>query len=204
VDVHEGAAHLDEKPYEDLFASAIVVDLEGAPVRILRPEDHLRILVVHFLHHGAWRPAGLCDIALMIENVDSKFDWDRCLTGDRKRARWITCTIELANHLLGANIDKVPSEIRHEAMPRWLEPAVLKEWENPVSIEHVVPPPLAERLQHPLETVKAIRGRWPPNPIQATVVLNGPFNDWPRIIFQTGNYLSRSVTFFTKFVNGKQ
>jgi hypothetical protein len=62
-------------------------------------------------------------------------------------------------------------------------------------VEHVVPPPLVERLSHPLKTLKAIRRRWPPNPIQATIIMNGPFNEWPRLIFQAGNYLSRTAKF---------
>jgi hypothetical protein len=198
VDLHSGAGHLDDEPFEDLYARSEEVRVGGEPVRVLSPEDHLRILCVHFLHHGAWRPAALCDIALLVEKYRGDFNWDICLTRNRKRARWIECTVGLAHHLLGAEISDLPIETAAKKLPRWLVPAVMKEWDHPVSVEHIVPPPLADRLAHPVETIRAIRDRWPPNPIQATVVLNGPFNEWPRVIFQAGNYLSRTAKFFAQ------
>jgi hypothetical protein len=198
VDLHKGADHLDEQSFDDLYARTEEIKLGEVTVRVLSPEDHLRILCVHFLHHGAWRPAGLCDIALLVEASRANFDWETCLTRNRKRAGWVICTIGLAHKLLGADLKGTPVEEAALKLPRWLVPAVLKEWENPVSVDHTVPPPLANRLSHPFETIKAIRKRWPPNPIQATVVMNGPFNEWPRIIFQAGNYLARTVKFLTK------
>lgn len=198
VDLHRGADHLDEQPFDELYARSEVVTLGAAEFRVLSPEDHLRVLCVHFLHHGAWRPAGLCDIALLAEAYGAQLDWDACLTGNRKRAGWVSCTIGLAHKLLGAEIAGTPVEEAARNLPRWLVPAVLKEWENPVSVDHIVPPPLAGKIRHPVETLKAIRKRWPPNPIQATIVMNGPFNEWPRIIFQTGNYLARTAKFLAR------
>lgn len=195
VDLHEGASHLDDQPLDDLFARSTTVDLGDVTVRVLSPEDHLRILCVHFLHHGAWRPAALCDIGLLVEQYQGKFDWKVCLTNNQRRSKWVTCTVALAHELLDADISGTPIGPLLKNVPRWFIPAVLREWENPVSVEHVVPPPLAERLSHPIKTVRAIRRRWPPNPIQATIVMNGPFNDWPRFIFQAGNYFSRTAKF---------
>ncbi len=203
VDLHAGAGHLDHEPFEDLYARSEEVLVGDEPVRVLSPEDHLRILCIHFLHHGAWRPAALCDIGLLVEKYRDDFDWDICLTRNRKRARWIECTVGLAHHLLGADISESPIEAAAKNLPRWLVPAVMKEWNHPISVDHVVPPPLANRLTHPAETVRAIRDRWPPNPIQATVVLNGPFNEWPRVIFQAGNYLARTAKFFAQLPKRK-
>lgn len=221
VDLHRGADHLCDQPFEDLWsrsevtsigseslndksqrsndiwkispASSLIESGGRLTVRVLSPEDHLRILSVHFLHHGAWRPAGLCDIGLMIEK--HKFDWDVCLTSNKTRARWVECTVGLAHKLLGADISATPFSKKGIDLPRWLVPAVMKEWENPVSVDHIVPPPLADRLSHPIETVRAIRRRWPPNPIQASIVMNAPFNDRPRIIYQASNFLSRTARF---------
>lgn len=202
VDLHEGSAHLDDQPLDDLYARSKILELGRERVRVLSDEDHLRVLCVHFLQHGAWRPAALCDIGLMVEESQSgNFDWELCLTNNQRRAKWITCTVGLAHHLLGANIKDSPIAERALQLPRWLVPAVLKEWENPVSINHVVPPPLSKRLKHPLETLRAIRKRWPPNPVQATIDLNGPFNEWPRLIFQVGDYMQRTAKFLTGFVS---
>ncbi len=195
VDLHNGASHLDTEPLDDLYARSETVKLGDESLRVLSPEDHLRVLCVHFLHHGAWRPAALCDIGLMVEAYRANFDWDVCLTKNQTRAGWVACTVGLAHQLLGADISGTPVESIARQLPRWLVPAVLKEWENPISINHVVPPPLANRFTHPVETLKAIRKRWPPNPIQATVVMNGPFNEWPRLIFQAGNYAARTAKF---------
>jgi hypothetical protein len=202
VDLHRGASHLDTEPLEDLYARSQVVKLKDVSFRVLAPEDHLRVLCVHYLHHGAWRPAGLCDIGLMVESFGRGMDWDICLTKNRKRAGWIACTIGLAHQLLRADLSGLPAELQTKQLPGWLVPAVLKEWENPVAVQHVVPPPLAQKLGHPLETIKAIRRRWPPNPIQATIVMNGSFNEWPRIIFQAGNYAARTAKFL-KSLPGK-
>lgn len=201
VDLHEGASHLDTTPLEDLYARSEMVSIGEACFRVLSPEDHLRVLCVHFLHHGAWRPAALCDIGLLVEKYKSGFDWDVCLTLDEKRAGWVLCTVGLAARLLGADVSGTPAD--GWRLPAWLVPAVLKEWENPVSVAHVVPPPLAQGLGQPLETLRAIRRRWPPNPIQATVVMNGPFNEWPRIIFQAGNYAARTAKFLAGLRAGK-
>ncbi|MBV9958226.1 MAG: nucleotidyltransferase family protein, partial [Acidobacteria bacterium] len=171
VDLHRGADHLDEQPFEELYARAEAVTLGEASFRVLSIEDHLRVLCVHFLHHGAWRPAALCDIALLTEAYGAALDWEACLTSNRKRAGWVSCTVGLAHQLLGADIKHLPIAEAARNLPRWLVPAVLREWENPVSVAHVVPPPLAGRLRHPFETLRAIRRRWPPNPIQATIVM---------------------------------
>ncbi len=195
VDLHLGSEHLCDQPFEDLWRRSETVKLDGTSVRVLSVEDHLRILCVHFLHHGAWRPAGLCDIGLLVEKFGSKLDWKTCLTANPTRASWIECTIRLANRQLDADLTSTPFENSTKRMPRWLVPAVLREWNNPVSLEHVVPPPLIDRIRHPLETFKAIRRRWPPNPIQATVVMEGKFNDWPRLIYQAENFLARTARF---------
>ena len=195
VDLHRGAEHLCDQPFEDLWARSRTVDVDELKVRVLAPEDHLRILCVHFLHHGAWRPAGLCDIGLLVESSGASFDWDICLTSNKKRARWVECTVGLAHRLLLADISATPFSLNAIELPRWLVPTVLKEWENPVSVDHVVPPPLANRLTHPIETMRAIHRRWPPNPIQATIVMNGSFDDRPRIFYQATNFLSRSAKF---------
>jgi hypothetical protein len=50
------------------------VELNGAKIRILGAEDHLRLLCLHLLKHGAWRPLWLCDVAAALESRPSSFD----------------------------------------------------------------------------------------------------------------------------------
>lgn len=195
VDLHLGADHLCDQPFDDLWARSRHVELGDVKVRVLSPEDHMRILCVHYLRHGAWWAAGLCDIGLMVETFRENFDWDVCLTTNRRRAGWVACTVGLAHQLLGANISETPFVSSAKSLPRWLVPAVLKEWNDPLSIDHPFPPPLADKFSQPIEIVKEIRRRWPPNPMLSTIAMNGPFNEWPRIFFQAGNALSRTVKF---------
>jgi hypothetical protein len=57
--------------WDELFARSRVVECAGKPVRVLSDEDHLRILCLHLLRSGAHRPPWLCDVALLLEQVQS-------------------------------------------------------------------------------------------------------------------------------------
>jgi hypothetical protein len=52
-------------------------------------------------------------------------------------------------------------------------------------------------LRHPARVVQALRHRWP-DPIQATIRMKGPINEWPRLPFQIGEYLSKTTHFMTR------
>jgi hypothetical protein len=171
------------------------VSLHGAEVRTLGPADELRLLCLHFLHHGGWRPLWLCDVAAAVEARPIDFSWDLCLGSDPTTANWVACTVALARDLLGAELGDVPPQLRARNPPRWLTSAVLTSWEKPDPWEH--PPlsygrPLADYGPHPMKLVTALRKRWP-DPITATVSLRRPFNAWPRLPFQIAHCLQRGV-----------
>jgi hypothetical protein len=198
IDLHEGTAHLDEYPADEIYARSELAKLDDTEVRVLSAADHLRVLAVHWLHHGAFKPIGLCDIALAIESRPKNFDWDVCLGGGRKRARWIACAIKLAGEMLDANLEGAPSEVAKLKLPKWLLPSLLKIWETPSPIDNAVPDPLTRQLLHPIEFFKEAKKRWPPNPIQATILMNGSFNNAPRLPYQLGSYFARFTKFLTK------
>ena len=56
------------------------------------------------------------------------------------------------------------------------------------------PLPMMESLRHPSGIWKAMRVRWP-NPIIATISINGKLNDAPRFPYQLGNWVSRLAHF---------
>jgi hypothetical protein len=124
----------------------------GFPVRILSGEDHLRILCMHLLRSGARRPAWFCDVAMLVEEVSSyklqvsssaaghkpetsnlkletRFDWEICLGRNPVHAKWVGVAIKLAHELLDADISETLfAQESEERLPRWLVPAVLKQW----------------------------------------------------------------------------
>jgi hypothetical protein len=185
VDLH-AETPLPDRRYEELHERSRLEPLGGIEVRILGPEDHLALLCVHMLGHGAWRPVWLCDIAAAVESLPSGFDWARCLPADPRRAGWIVCALGLARRLLGARV----SDAVVAPLPRWLPAAVLRQWARE---EHYMSTPsMAFALRRPRLIPRALRLRWP-NAIQATVDLEGPFNALPRLPFQLAGCLWRLV-----------
>ena len=199
VDLHQGFGKFFDTRTDDVFGRSQLVSFGELEVRVLSEEDHLRFLCLHWLRHGAVRPLWLCDIAVMLEKRSSDFDWERCLGSSRQQANWVTCAVGLAHELLGAQIEETP--IAGRKLPRWLVPAVLKEWGTqfrPMS-------PLALYLRQPLRRLKELSGElshhWP-NPIEATMTLNGPFNELPRLPFQVGHVFSRTAALVAQLARG--
>jgi Uncharacterised nucleotidyltransferase len=194
VDLHGGLAELDDLPFGDVFARSRMVRLGGSDVRVFGVEDHLRLLALHLLRHGAWRPAWLCDLALLVENRPRDFDWDVFLAGDAVRTDAAACALRLAEELLGADLAGAPARIRRRALPRWLAPAVLRQWSDARFEPHGTRAPMAVELRRPWALPRALRARWP-NPVEATLRRRGPFNDLPRLPFQVAECLCRTLRF---------
>lgn len=201
VDLHKGFREVDPVNDEgDLFANSQLVKLGETDVRVLRSEDSLRVICLHLLHHGAFRPLWLCDVAVMVESRTPDFDWDHCLGRNKRVADWVACTIGLAHQLLGARIDDTPVKRRAENLPSWLIPTVLKQWEKPFARDHGVArhrAPMASYLRNPAGLLRDLRTRWP-NPIEATVNLRGAFNEFPRLPFQVADCVARAANFVAR------
>jgi len=192
VDLHKHFSEVDERTVDDLFARSRTVSLGEEQIRILGPEDQLALSCIHLLKHGAWRPLWLCDVGVAIESLPATFDWDLCLGRNKTRAHWIACAIGLAKRLLRAETENLPGEIEPQ-LPAWLIGNVIKQWANPFAIDQPPmshPVPMAYLLRHPAGLVDGLRQRWP-NPIIATVSVNGEFNNLPRLPYQMANCLSR-------------
>lgn len=188
VDLHQRCVELRDRSLADLFQRSRLVRLGKVEVRILGPEDHLRLLCVHMLAHGAWRPLWLCDIAVAVEARPEDFDWDCCLAGSRQRAEYVLCAMGLAHRLLGARLDGTAGASGAARLPGWLVSTVLREWGAGYSHRR----PLMTYLRHPAGLLQALRRCWP-NPILATVEVGGPFNELPRLPFQFAQCLSRTA-----------
>jgi hypothetical protein len=55
-------------------------------------------------------------------------------------------------------------------------------------------PSMAFALRQPALALRGLRLRWP-NPIEATVGVGGPFNNLPRLPFQLGECMVRTLRF---------
>ncbi len=193
VDLHKHFEELKGRSIDELFGRSTLVDLGNEKVRTLSPEDHLALLCIHFLKHGAWRPLWLCDIGVAIEALPQNFDWSVCLGHNRTRAGWITCAIGLANRLLDAKTEKLPIADEAMELPAWLVDNVLQQWSNPFPMNQAPmnhPIPITYLLRHPTGLIEGLRERWP-NAIVATVSVNGTFNNFPRLPYQMANCISR-------------
>jgi hypothetical protein len=195
VDLHRGFKTLGQNSWDEMWSRSRLVKLGDTEVRVLCPEDRLRVLCFHFLREGAWRPLWLCDIAVALETRRPDFDWDLFAGYRERRRKWFACAIALADQLLGANLEGVPDMIRARQLPSWFLPAVLKEWELR-SMSHRHTSPMNSVWRSPAHTLKlkSLRSHWP-NPIEATIGVNGPFNEMPRLPFQLGNCAVRTIEF---------
>ena len=194
-DLHTRFRPLD-RAVEELYLHSQRVPLGEAEIRVLGPEDQLRLLCLHTLYHGVFRPVWLCDLGLALESLPPHFDWDYFLSGRRRYSDWVLCALGLAHQLLGASLPQnSPLASKGRPLPGWLVPSVLEQWGK---MEHYMDTlPMAYYLRHGKGLFQALRLRWP-DPIQATVRVGGPFNELPRLPFQVAECFRRTAKFLAK------
>lgn len=197
VDVHPGLAQLDDRDEEAVFARAETAEVRGVAVRVFAPEDHLRLLALHFLGHGAWRPAWLCDVAAALESRPAGFDWDDLGRGNARRTEWTRAAIALAHELLGASLDGVPDSWRMDRLPRWLPETVLAQWGDPAFEAHGRRTPLRRDLRRPLAFLRGLRRRWP-NAVEASVAMGAAPDDAPRLPLRLAESVRRTILFASR------
>lgn len=128
VDLHEGIPDLKDRTWEQAQQRSLRVRCGATEVRILGAEDHLRLLCLHFVRHMGMRPVWLCDVAAALEAESADFDWDYCLSGQRRWADWVLCVVGLAQTLLGARINDPDIAKRASRLPAWAVPYLLRTW----------------------------------------------------------------------------
>lgn len=195
IDLHSGFEKFGGGDFDEVHARAELIRVGEVDVRVPCAEDHLRVLSIHMLREGAWRPLWLCDVAAAVESRPADFDWDRSLGKNRRWSNWVTCSLRLAHELLGAEIGSTPAAGQRKPLPRWLVSTVLKEWGSTFpSMRARHRAPMASYWHYPSGVLSGFRHRWP-NPIEATISMRGQFNDLPRLPFQLGSCLGRAVKF---------
>lgn len=192
IDLHQGSAMLDRDREEELFERSELVRIGEVSVRVPSPEDHLRILCLHLLRHGAWRPLWLCDVALALESRETDFDWEVFLGKDEREANWLACVLGLAHQLLGARLEGTPAVVTANKLPDWLPRSVLRRWGRWFNADY------RDRARHSLWL-----HRWQPmrllediyfrcDPLRATVEMRGAFDNRPRLPYQLAALVRRT------------
>jgi len=191
VDLHCGLRDLDTVPWDDLFGNSILVPFNGSQIRVLRPEDHLRLLATHWLLDGGRYRDKLWDICYAVANRSDDFDWERCLAiVEPHRRRWVICALAAAHKYLDLDIDDLPFAEEVRVMPDWVAQCIEVEWKRAEDLE----PVLASVHDKKLLAHQIFR-RLPPNPIRATIEANGDlYGPW-RWWYQIMVLFRRSVPF---------
>lgn len=137
VDLHRSLSRFGISSTQELFNASVESSLPDPSIfRMPCLEHHIRIVTIHFLRHGGWRPLWLCDIAAIMDAIDSEFDWSLCLGENRIFAEWIVISMKLAEQMLHAKTLLYPTEFKDVVVPNWVSKTVSKELEQPNYKKH--------------------------------------------------------------------
>jgi len=187
IDLHCGPRGLDSLDFDDLYCNSKEVLCGEVLIRIPRAEDHLRILATHWLFDGGAYKHRLLDINNLISHRSADFDWSRCLDSvGTKRRRWTEVVIGLTARYFDLDLSDTPVSDASERIPNWVIKTVEREWKSEVKLT-----PIHLAVNSPKKLLQQIRKRFPPNPIQATVELEGGFDKYPRAFYQIANIFTR-------------
>jgi hypothetical protein len=154
IDLHAGVPDLGDRTWDELLGRSQTVPLRGEEVRVLAPEDELRLVCLHLWRHQGYRPLWLCDVAVLLETLPHDFDWRLCLGGRQWESAVVRTVIGLAGRLLGARLPVLDGTSLAPAA--WTETAVLNQWgaELALSTGRTQPAGTVARLRD------RIRSRW--------------------------------------------
>lgn len=195
LDIHREFKHLDTVDWDIIVGRSQVIKIGDTEVTVPSDEDHLRLLCVHWLVDGGYFRERLWDVYYAVENRSANFDWSVCLdqvSADRRR--WIICTIGLAHHYLQLNVDQLPFTDEAKQIPGWLLRAVEKEWASGLRLM-----PIQQFAGQPTMFFRQIKKRLPPNPITATIDVEGSFDSKFRFHYQLGSMFKRLGPSIGKF-----
>ena len=194
VDLHGELSPLYNTDVSDLFRRAQPAPSPAQSMLVPCAEDHLRIVIVHLLKHGAWRPIWLCDVAALVEKIPDAFDWEICLTGDRVTADWISAIIVTTHRLLDCRIDHLPEAIRCFPAPAWIEQTIRNLWNAPYPARFIM-----HRNELRRAPIAYLRKVWA-NPVWAAFTRGAAVTKTPRIRYQLSRFARHASRAFRPWV----
>lgn len=187
IDLHRELRALDTLPWKDIVDHSDLIETDNGSIRVPCPEDHLRVLCVHWLTDGGAYREKLWDIYYLIDNRRPGFDWNRAVGAvSPTRQVWIKTTIAIAHKYLGLRIDDLPFEREVSSVPTWIDRTLQKEWSTTTRLK-----PINTVLHDRRKLWDQIKKRIPPNPIQSTIEMEGRLDSRRRLYYQTANYFQR-------------
>ncbi len=183
---------LPDRRFAELVDRCSLETVGSASFRVLAAEDHLRLVCLHQLDHGGWRPLWLCDVAAFVESLPQGFSWERCLAGNPRLSEAVVALIRLAEELLDA---RLPPGTPRASVPGWFRKATLSAWAGGFQ----APPDSLLELRRLgwRRATAAVRARWP-DPLTSTLHLRAPFRGVPRPMLQVAECARRGVLFLRR------
>lgn len=166
VDLHDDLSKFRLPDVDALFQQGENAALFDQHIPVPDMSQHVRLVCLHFLRHGGWRPLWLCDIAALIEAHGADINWPACHGNDPTLINWISVCADLAHTLLGADIDALPNVLKQTPAPEWMQRRVLGNWSKPFSVHNGNADLRYKLKRHPLGVFAEILRRWP-DPIRA-------------------------------------
>lgn len=196
IDLHNEFRHLDTVSWNDLFGDSELVEIDGYPVRILSPEDHLRLICAHWLTDGGEDREKLLDVHHAVASRNPDFDWVKCLdrAGENRRT-WVIAAIGLAHKYTGLPLDGLPFADEARNLPDWLTRRVEKEWKFDTPLR-----PMHDSLHNWSAFAKQIRKRLPPSPLFATIQCEAKFDRGSRLGYQVKSFFKRVIPGIFRFI----
>lgn len=181
IDPHGGFKNMETLPWSVLFGRSKTVHLDDTQIRVLADEDSLRLTAIHWLIDGGVNKSKLFDIYFLVTNRKDDFDWERCLDASGPtRRKWVIAVISAARDYLGLDAAGLPEEVKTAILPEWFVKTLEREWRlGPYRRVF-----LSQTIGKPKQLLEQIRRRFPPNPIAATVDVEGEMDERSRIPYQ--------------------
>jgi Uncharacterised nucleotidyltransferase len=190
VDLHRNLEKFRLPSLTEVFERAETRQIGCAEVLIPAAADHLKLLCMHFLIHGGWRPIWLCDVAAMIEAIPEDFDWNNWLGIEEPLRNYLGTALSIAHELLDAK-PKWRPKLQLKPLPNWIRLVVLSSWTK--QVEHYNKPAInLKRMLFRNEVWRTAKSHWP-NPVRATVETNNCFDNRSRWTSQTKVFVNRAI-----------
>lgn len=203
IDLHRGLRHLDILDWDDLYKNSRLITIDKVRIRVLRPEDNLRVLCVHWLTDGGADRSRLWDIYFAVSNRSDLFDWERFFgVVEPKRRIWLAIALLAAEEYLGLRLDKSVTRSYSDELPEWIKGELEFEW----SSDNRLIPLKKVFLKDSEAFFQQVRKRIPPNRIQGVIETDSEMKEDKFYLTDILGFITRaknSVKDLIKIIGGK-